>query len=58
LREEQRAQMRKDLAAKRKSANQVAKKAKGGMAFELVGVPSSLLDDTEEEKAHKKAVEE
>lgn len=50
--------MRKDLAAKRKSANQVAKKAKGGMAFELVGVPSSLLDDTEEEKALKKAVEE
>ena len=50
--------MRKDLAAKRKNANGVSKKAKGGMAFELVGVPESLLEDTDEVKKQKKAVED
>ena len=49
--------MRKDLAAKRKGANVVSKKA-GGMAFELVGIPESLLEDSAEVKAQKKAVEE
>jgi hypothetical protein len=42
--------MRKDLAAKRKGANVVSKKA-GGMAFELVGIPESLLEDSAEVKA-------
>lgn len=51
VRDEQRAQMRKDLAAKRKGANAVSTKAKGGMAFELVGIPDSLLEDSPEVKA-------
>jgi len=50
--------MRKDLAAKRKGANAVSTKAKGGMAFELVGIPDSLLEDSAEVKAQKKAVED